>query len=144
MSENNFFQIILFTVILTGTQLWAQPMDVKFFQFEQMPHEELSDKISRQYVYGDKAMLARFVFKKGAIVPEHQHPNEQITYILQGAVKVTLQGKEMIVRSGEVLIIPPNVPHKFEALEDTIDLDVFSPPREDWIQGTDSYLKKDK
>jgi quercetin dioxygenase-like cupin family protein len=127
-----------------GTQLGAQEMDVQFFQFEKMPSEKLSDTISRRYVYGKEAMLARFVFKKGAIVPEHKHPSEQITYILKGAVKVTTQGKEIIVRSGEVLIIPPNVLHKFEALEDTIDLDVFSPPREDWIEGTDSYLKKEK
>lgn len=141
MRVKNFFLFFLFAIF---AQLEAQPMDFKFIQFEKMPTEELSDKISRQYVYGKEAMLARFVFKKGAIIPEHQHPSEQITYILKGAVKVTLQGKEIIVRSGEVLIIPPNVLHKFEALEDTIDLDVFSPPREDWIKGTDSYLKKKK
>ena len=144
MSGNHFFQLFLFAFSILGTQLRAQPMDAKFFPFENMPVEELSDKVSRQYVYGKEAMLARFVFKKGAIIPEHQHPNEQITYILKGAVKVTLQGKEIIVRSGEVLIIPPNVTHKFEALEDTIDLDVFSPPRKDWIEGTDSYLKNEK
>lgn len=144
MNRYKVFQFFLFAISMMAIQLKAQPMDVKFFPFEKMANEELSDKISRQYVYGDEAMLARFVFKKGAIVPEHQHPNEQITYILEGAVKVTLQGKEIIVRSGEVLIIPPNVPHQFEALEDTIDLDVFSPPRKDWIQGTDSYLKKEK
>jgi quercetin dioxygenase-like cupin family protein len=131
-------------IFMAGTLIGAQPMDVKFIEFEKMPNEALSDKISRRYVYGEDAMLARFVFKKGAIVPEHQHPSEQITYILKGAVKVTVQGKEIIVRSGEVLIIPPNVLHKFEALEDTIDLDIFSPPREDWIKGTDSYLKKAK
>lgn len=119
-------------------------MDAKLVQFEKMPSEELSDKVSRQYVYGKEAMLARFVFKKGAIIPEHHHPSEQITYILKGSVKVTIEGKEIIVRAGEVLIIPPNVPHRFEALEDTIDLDVFSPPREDWIKGTDTYLKKKK
>ncbi len=134
----------LFAIFLCGIQIGAQAEDVQFFPFEKMPNEELSDKISRRYVYGKDAMLARFVFKKGAVVPEHHHPSEQITYILKGAVKVTTQGKEIIVRSGEVLIIPPNVPHRFEALEDTIDLDIFSPPREDWIQGTDSYLKKVK
>lgn len=140
MSIKTFFLAISLIV----SQLEAQPMDAKLVQFEKMPAEELSDKVSRQYVYGKEAMLARFVFKKGAIIPEHSHPSEQITYILKGAVKVNIQGKEIIVRSGEVLIIPPNVPHRFEALEDTIDLDVFSPPRQDWIQGTDTYLKKKK
>lgn len=87
-------------------------------------------------------MLARFDFKKGAIVPKHEHPNEQITYILKGSVQVKTQGKEYIVKAGQILIIPPNTPHEFEALEDTIDIDVFSPPRKDWIEGTDTYLKK--
>lgn len=137
-------KLFLLAISFIGIQLEAQTMDAKLVQFEKMPSEELSDKVSRQYVYGKEAMLARFVFKKGAIIPEHHHPSEQITYILKGSVKVTIEGKEIIVRAGEVLIIPPNVPHRFEALEDTIDLDVFSPPREDWIKGTDTYLKKKK
>lgn len=114
----------------------------QFIHFDQMPFEELNEKISRRYVYGKQAMLVYFKLKKGAVIPEHHHPNEQITYILSGAVKVFCQGKEYLVKKGEVLIIPPNAPHKFEALEDTIDMDVFSPPREDWLSGTDDYLKK--
>jgi quercetin dioxygenase-like cupin family protein len=115
---------------------------MKVIPFEKMPEEKLSDKISRRYVYGEKAMLVRFELKKGAIIPKHHHHNEQITYIVKGAVVVTIEDKEHHVKAGEVLIIPPNVPHQFEALEDTIDIDVFSPPREDWLKGEDAYLKK--
>lgn len=119
-----------------------EPMHVELVDFEKMTPEKFGDKITRSYVYGENAMIARFVFKKGAIVPKHNHPNEQITYILKGAVRVLSEGKEYIVKAGQVLIIPPNVYHEFEALEDTIDLDVFTPPRQDWIDGTDTYLKK--
>ena len=135
--------LFFLSVITTTIQLNAeQPRDVELIDFEKMPPEKLGNKITRRYVYGDKAMLARFDFKKGAIVPKHEHPNEQITYILKGSVQVKTQGKEYIVKAGQILIIPPNTPHEFEALEDTIDIDVFSPPRKDWIEGTDTYLKK--
>lgn len=116
-------------------------MGIQFFDFDEMSGEKLSDKISRTYVYGQNAMLARFIFKKGAVVPKHEHPNEQITYILKGSVKVTTKDKTYIVKAGQVLVIPPNTFHEFEALEDTIDIDVFSPPRQDWINGTDTYLQ---
>lgn len=117
-------------------------MDIKHISFDKLEPEKLSDKITRRYVHGEKGMLVRFELKKGAVIPKHHHPNEQITYIMSGRVKVTMEGKDYVVRSGEVLIIPPNVPHQFEALEDTIDIDVFSPPREDWLTGKDSYLRK--
>jgi quercetin dioxygenase-like cupin family protein len=87
-------------------------------------------------------MLARLVLRKGSIVPMHNHENEQITYVLEGALKFIIQDTEIIVHAGEVLVIPPHVPHSAEALEDTIDLDVFCPPRADWINGTDAYLRK--
>lgn len=87
-------------------------------------------------------MLARILLRKGCIVPQHSHPNEQITYVLEGALHFSLaDGQEITVRSGETLIIPPNLPHSAEALEDTIDLDVFTPPRADWLAGTDNYLR---
>ncbi|MBA3722580.1 MAG: cupin domain-containing protein [Parachlamydiaceae bacterium] len=117
-------------------------MDVKFFEFDKLPFEKVTDKVYRHYVWGEKIMLVYFKLEKGAIVPEHHHPNEQVTYILKGSVEVTTQGKKYVVKQGEVLILPANVPHRFEALEDCIDLDVFSPPRQDWLDGTDSYLKK--
>lgn len=117
-------------------------MEIQHLIFDAKPAEVLSEKISRRYVYGEKGMLVRFELKKGAIIPKHHHENEQITYILSGSVKILMQGKEYLIKAGEVIIIPSNVPHQFEALEDTIDIDVFSPPREDWIQGKDAYLKQ--
>jgi quercetin dioxygenase-like cupin family protein len=86
-------------------------------------------------------MLARVLLKKGCIVPMHSHVNEQLTYILQGALKFLIAGREIVVRSGQVLTIPPNMAHQAEALEDTVDLDIFHPPRADWLKKTDRYLR---
>jgi len=86
-------------------------------------------------------MLARVLLKKGCMVPEHSHHNEQITYVLEGALKFGIDGKEIVVNAGEVLTIPPNMPHWAEALADTVDLDIFHPPRADWINKTDAYLR---
>jgi quercetin dioxygenase-like cupin family protein len=107
-----------------------------------MPVEHLNPLIDRQFVAGDRSMLARIILRKGSIVPLHSHDNEQITYVLEGALKFVIEGKDLIVRSGEVLVIPSNLPHSAEAMEDTVDLDIFCPPREDWIRGTDAYLRK--
>jgi len=103
--------------------------------------EQFNPLLERQMITGDKVMLARVLLKRGCVVPEHSHENEQVTYILEGALKFWIEGKEIIVRTGEVLCIPANVPHKAEAVEDTIDLDVFYPPRQDWINKTDGYLR---
>jgi quercetin dioxygenase-like cupin family protein len=103
--------------------------------------ENLNPLFGRQLVVGQNIMLARVLLKKGCIVPEHSHPNEQVTYILEGALKFWIDGKEILIRAGETLTIPPNMPHKAEAIEDTVDLDVFYPPRADWMSGTDSYLR---
>lgn len=105
--------------------------------------ERLSSLIGRQFLVGDDIMVARVLLKKGAHVPEHRHHNEQITYILEGALKFLIEGREITVRAGEVLCIPRNVPHEAFALEDTVDLDVFNPPRQDWIDGTDAYLRSE-
>lgn len=107
-----------------------------------MPVEHLNPSIERQFVSGQQGMLARLLLRAGCVVPMHSHENEQITYILEGALKFTIQGEEIVVRSGEILVIPPHMPHTAEALEDTIDLDIFAPPRADWISGTDAYLRK--
>ena len=104
--------------------------------------ERLNPLLQRQFVVGEKVMVARILLKKGCVVPLHSHHNEQITYILEGALKFGLNGEEVIVRAGEVLCIPPNVPHDAVALEDTVDLDIFTPPREDWIAKTDAYLRR--
>lgn len=111
--------------------------------FNEIPTEALNPLIDRQFVYGEHTMLARIVLRRGAVVPEHRHENEQITYVLEGALRFTLgDGCVLTVRAGEVLVIPSNMPHQAVALEDTLDLDVFSPPRADWIAGTDAYLRK--
>jgi quercetin dioxygenase-like cupin family protein len=104
--------------------------------------ERLNPLLQRQFVVGEKVMVARILLKKGCVVPLHSHHNEQITYILEGSLKFGLNDEEVIVRAGEVLCIPPNVPHDAVALEDTVDLDIFTPPREDWIAKTDAYLRR--
>jgi len=116
--------------------------NVQHVRLADMPTEHLNPLLDRQFVAGDKSMLARLRLRKGCIVPLHSHENEQITYILEGALKFSLQGKDIVVRAGEILVIPSNVPHSAEAIEDTVDLDVFCPPRADWISGTDAYLRK--
>jgi len=108
-----------------------------------MEPEPVTDRIRRKLVTGERGMLAEVLLDQGAIVPRHSHENEQFTYILAGCLKFWLgeAGEtELIVRAGEVLHIPSNVPHKAEAMEDTVDLDVFSPPRQDWLDGTDTYF----
>ena len=116
-----------------------------FHSWEDMPKERVNDMLDRRLVSGERVMLAHVYLKKGCIVPKHSHENEQITYILEGALKFNLgedQHEEVVVRAGEVLHIPSNLPHRAEALDDTLDVDVFSPPREDWLNKTDAYLRK--
>ena len=106
--------------------------------------EDLNPLLQRQFVVGQNIMLARVLLKKGCIVPLHSHHNEQLTFILEGALKFWIDGQEIVVNAGEVLMIPAHMPHKAEALVDTVDLDVFNPPREDWINKTDQYLRGGK
>ena len=113
----------------------------QYVPWHTIPLEELNPLLQRQFVVGQEIMVARVLLKKGCIVPEHSHHNEQLTYILDGALKFWINGQEIVVHSGEVLCIPANMPHKAEALEDTVDLDVFNPPRADWINKTDQYLR---
>ena len=87
-------------------------------------------------------MIAPVYLAQGAIVPEHSHHNEQITYILEGLLRFTIGGETIDVAAGEVRAIPPHVPHMAEALEDTLDVDVFHPPRQDWLDGSDAYLRE--
>ena len=118
--------------------------ELKYIPWESVPVEDLNPLLQRHFIVGDDIMVARVLMKKGCIVPLHSHHNEQFTYILEGALKFWIDGKEIVVRAGEVLTIPRNMPHKAEALEDTVDLDVFNPPRADWINKTDQYLRKAK
>jgi quercetin dioxygenase-like cupin family protein len=122
----------------------ASKAELQYIPWRTIPLEDLNPLLQRQFVVGQEIMLARVLLKKGCIVPEHSHHNEQLTYILDGALKFYIDGKEIVVHSGEVLCIPANMPHKAEALEDTVDLDVFNPPRADWINRTDQYLRGEK
>lgn len=122
---------------------------VRQFRWDEMPKERVTDDISRRLVTGDRMMLAHVYLDRGSVVPRHAHDNEQITYILEGALRFWIgeegaeDEEELVVRAGEVLHIPSRVPHEAEALEDTLDVDVFCPPRQDWLDGTDAYFHED-
>lgn len=129
--------------IVPGETALPEVKELQHVGLDTLPVEHLNPLIDRQFVYGERTMLARIVLRKGAIVPRHSHENEQITYILQGALRFTMgDGRVLTVSAGQALVIPSNMPHQAEALEDTLDLDVFTPPRADWIAGTDAYLRK--
>jgi quercetin dioxygenase-like cupin family protein len=119
----------------------ASPRELQYTPWHTIPLEDLNPLLQRQFVVGQEIMLARVLLKKGCIVPQHSHHNEQLTYVLDGALKFWIDGREIVVHSGEVLCIPAHMPHKAEALEDTVDLDVFTPPRADWIEKKDQYLR---
>lgn len=113
-------------------------------RWSDLPLEQLKSDIGRRLITGTNTMIAQIYLKKGGEVPMHSHHNEQITYVLEGALKFLLgaeQDEEVIVRTGEVLTIPPHLPHSAVALEDTLDVDIFNPPREDWLDGSDAYLR---
>ena len=119
--------------------------NVRHFRWDDMPRERVTDAIDRRIITGPRMMIAHVYLKKGAVVPKHSHENEQITYILEGTLRFRIgdDGAEQIdVRAGEVLVIPSNVPHEALALEDTLDVDVFNPPRQDWLDGTDTYFHR--
>jgi len=114
------------------------------YRWDDMPAEDLKDGLRRRLITGDQVMLTHVYFTKGTEVPRHRHHNEQITYILEGALQFHFgEGGEEThtVRAGEVVVIPSNLPHRAVALEDTLDVDVFAPPRQDWIDKTDAYLR---
>lgn len=120
---------------------------IRKIRWDDMPKEQVTDQITRRLFTGERMMIAHVYLDKGAIVPTHSHENEQLTYVLDGALRFWIgdpeQGvEELVVNAGEVLYIPSNVPHKAEALEDTLDVDVFDPPRQDWLDKTDSYFHK--
>jgi quercetin dioxygenase-like cupin family protein len=119
-------------------------METKHYRWEDMPKERVSDLLERRLVTSERMMLAHVYLEKGCIVPQHSHENEQITYILSGVLRFWIgENMEVVdVKAGEVLVIPSNVLHKAEALEDTLDVDIFSPPRQDWLDKTDDYLRQ--
>jgi quercetin dioxygenase-like cupin family protein len=109
-------------------------------RWDELDLEKVTEMISRKIVTGEREMLAQVYLKKGALVPIHSHDAEQMTYVLQGALKFLIGGEEITVREGEVLHIPSGIPHQAEALDDTFELDLFSPIRTDWLDGTDDYF----
>jgi quercetin dioxygenase-like cupin family protein len=115
---------------------------MEHFTWGTVKKEVMNPKLWRKVITGEKAMVAQVFLAKDAVVPTHQHESEQITFIMEGALKFSVEGTEVVVRKGEVLLIPSNVPHSAVALEDTMDLDIFSPIRTDWLTGQDDYLKK--
>jgi quercetin dioxygenase-like cupin family protein len=117
----------------------------QFYRWEDMPRERVSDSLERRLITAERMMLTHVYLEKGCVVPQHSHENEQLTYVLSGALHFWIGedgAEEVIVRAGEVLVIPSNVVHKAEALEDTLDVDIFSPPRQDWLDKTDDYLRQ--
>ena len=113
---------------------------VRLHRWDEIALDKVTEMISRKIVTGEREMVAQIYLKRGALVPMHSHESEQMTYILQGALKFLIDGEEITVREGDVLHIPSWVPHQAEALEDTFELDLFSPIRQDWLDGTDSYF----
>jgi unsaturated pyranuronate lyase len=109
--------------------------------FEKIETEKLSDCITREMLNGEDATLARIFLARGAIVPRHSHRSEQFSLIFSGALKFIFDDGELVLRAGEIVLIPANVPHRAEALEDTVDIDFFAPRREDWIRKDDAYLR---
>jgi len=115
------------------------------YRWSEVPLEKVTDMLDRRLITGERMMLAHVYLKKGCVVPKHSHENEQLTYILEGALLFTLgeeQNIEVTVSAGEVLHLPSNYPHMAVALEDTLDVDIFSPPRQDWLDKSDDYLRR--
>ena len=107
-----------------------------------VPSEQITDTIARRFITGDSVTIGRFELKQGGVVPSHSHPNEQVSIVLSGVLLFKSGGEETIVRAGEVMQIPGNVPHSVEVLEDTLVIDVFNPVRQDWIDKTDTYFRR--
>lgn len=112
------------------------------YNWNEVPAEKMNELLTRQVIHTERMTIARLRLAKGAVVPTHQHENEQVSMIEAGSLHFTIDGKELVVRAGEAVRIPPNVPHSVVANEDCVATDLFTPPRQDWISGDDSYLRK--
>ncbi|QRY55884.1 cupin domain-containing protein [Sphingobacterium siyangense] len=133
--------LLLMMTMLFAMKISAQ--NVQTFTLKELPTKPVNELLTRGMISGEQGTIGYFTYKKGAVVPTHQHSNEQYSLITKGSVKVNILDKEYIVKAGQGIIIPPNVPHSFTALEDdTIDIDFFSPARKDWIEGKDNYFEK--
>jgi quercetin dioxygenase-like cupin family protein len=112
------------------------------YRWADVPSEQINDAIARRFITGDSVTIGRFELKQGGVVPAHSHPNEQLSIVLSGLLRFTIDGQDTLVRAGDVMQIPGNAVHEVEVLEDTLVVDVFSPVRQDWIDKTDTYFKR--
>ena len=112
------------------------------YDLDAQPIEQVGPLLQRQYLHGTHSTFVKWIAKKGAVVPLHHHCHGQITWITQGQAEVYSQGKKYILNAGSIMMLPPNVPHEFFFTQDTIDIDIFTPQRQDWIDGTASYYAK--
>jgi quercetin dioxygenase-like cupin family protein len=112
------------------------------YNWDAVANEPMNPLLTRKVIHVGSMTIARIDLRKGAVVPEHSHRHEQVSMVERGALQFMIDGREQIVRAGECLAIPPHVPHRVDALEDSLAVDVFSPAREDWIQGDDAYLRR--
>jgi quercetin dioxygenase-like cupin family protein len=115
---------------------------VAHHRWSDIPSEQINASIARQFITGERVTVARFELKRGGVVPRHAHENEQVSYIVSGALKFVFDDREVVVRGGEVLQIPSHVPHAAEVVDDCVAIDVFSPVRQDWIDKTDTYFQR--
>ena len=117
---------------------------MQIYNWATLPEERLGPLLTRRFASGERSTIGRFALAKGCTVPVHCHDNEQLIMILSGALKLTIDGREVVLKTGDILVIPPNAAHGAEALEDTDEIDFFAPARRDWMDGTDAYLRKKK
>ena len=115
---------------------------VQQFRWDDVPEEAVTEQLSRRVITGERVMAAHIWLKKGCVVPLHSHEAEQLSYMFSGALKFIIGGETLTVRPGDLLVIPSGVPHEAVALEDTYEMDIFSPIRWDWLEGTDSYFQQ--
>jgi len=115
---------------------------VRKFAWSEVQKDNVTPLITRQIVTGEKAMAGLITLKKGSYVPKHSHVSEQLTYVFEGALRLVVDGREFVVSAGEILVIPSWVEHEATAIEDTVELDIFGPIRQDWLDGTDTYFQQ--
>jgi quercetin dioxygenase-like cupin family protein len=116
--------------------------DAVLHRWDEIPDKQLAPGVRRRFLTADRVTIARFNLSRGAVVPVHDHDHEQVSYVVTGALEFQVDGKTVVVRTGEALQIPSWAKHGVTALEDTQVIDVFSPVRQDWLDGTDTYFTR--
>ncbi len=114
---------------------------MKIYRWDDIEHEQMSELVGRRAIHSERMTMARIYCKKGAVVPRHSHENEQVTHMLEGRLRFQFDDREIVVSAGEMVQIESHEPHRVEALEDSIALDLFQPVRSDWLSGDDAYLR---